>query len=120
MDGTAPALQANLLWPLQHGQSLPCQASHSGQLPAVQVALRMHLEQQKSVAHWDKCFCELCTGQGGVSGWAIAEMTSYAALLHESVNKVWFSSIVPFNLKMKKQTVKEEVKLRSRFYKYLY
>lgn len=50
------------------------------------------IEQQKSVAHWDKCFYELCTGQRGVSGWAIAQIISYTALLCDSVNKVWFLS----------------------------
>lgn len=48
------------------------------------------MEQHKSVAHWDKCFCELCTGQRGVSGWAITHIISYTALLRESINKVWF------------------------------
>lgn len=94
MAGTAPAQRVNLLGPLQHGQALPHQASHSGQLPAVRVALRMHLEQTWSssslFARWDKCFCELCTGQRGVSGSAITQTISYTALLHKGVNKVWF------------------------------
>lgn len=102
----APAQRLNLLGPLQHGQALPHQASHAGQLPAVQVALRMHPEQTWSssslFAHWDKCFCELRTGQRGVSGSAITQTLVTLHFFTRVSTKFGFFSIAPFNLKMKK------------------
>lgn len=65
-------------------------------------------------AHSDKCFCELCAGQRGVSGWAIIQTISYIALLPQGICKVWFLFYRTFELKNKKQTVEEQIKLRSR------
>lgn len=97
----------------QSGSATPGQP----QLPTVRVASRMHLEQiwssSNRFARSDKCFCELCTGQRGVSGWAITQMISYTALLPQGICKVWFLFYHTFELKNKKQTVKEQIRLRS-------
>ena len=85
------------------------------ELPAARVALRSHLEQTWSgssrPAHSGKCFCELGTGQRAVPGWAGTQMISYFARLPQGVCKVWFLFYPTFELK--KQTVKEQIKLRS-------
>lgn len=82
-------------------------ASRSGQLPAARVASRTHLEQMWSssnrFARSDKCFCELCTGQRGVSGWAITQTISYIALLPQGICKVWFLFYCTFELKNNKK-----------------
>lgn len=71
------------------------------------------MEQHKSAAHRDKCF----GNSARVRGECLAGQSHRLVTLHFSMRvstNFGLFSAAPFNLKMKKQTVKEENKLRSR------